>query len=70
MTVCYSPAAFIAHPGKGNPQPLQIGQKEDGVHPHRTISKVTQTQSITLQKHKLKIKRGEKKDMFYFAVIK
>lgn len=70
MTVWYSPAALIAHTTKANPLPLHIGQKEDGVHPPRTISKVTQTQSVTLQKHKLKIKRGEKKDMFYFAVIK
>ena len=70
MTVWNSPAAFIAHPTKANPQPLHVGQKKDGVHPPRIISKVTQTQSVTLQKHKLKIKRGEKKDMFYFAVIK
>ena len=70
MTVWNSPAAFIAHPTKANPPPLHIGQKEDGVHPPRTISKVAQTQSVTLQKHKLKIKRGEKKEMFYFAVIK
>ena len=70
MTVWNSPAAFIAHLTKANPLPFHIGQKKDGVHPPRIILEVTQTQSDNLQKHKLKIKRGEKKDMFYFAVIK